>query len=108
MARWPAAGPSITCPNTEEGCAPLAQQWQKESVARIIVEATGGYEHPLVATLQAAGLPVILVNPRRSRAFAQAQGLRAQTDRIEATMLAQMGALLQRQPRTLPDEQTRQ
>ena len=75
------------------------------------MEATGApgrYEYPLIATLQAAGLPVIVVNPRRSRAFAKAQGLRAKTDRIDATMLAPMGALLQLQPRALPDEQTRQ
>ena len=32
--------------------------------ARIVVEATGGYETLLVAALQAAELPVVLVNPR--------------------------------------------
>jgi transposase len=30
----------------------------------IVVEATGGYERALVATLAAAGLPLVVVNPR--------------------------------------------
>ena len=33
--------------------------------ARIIVEATGGLETRLAAELSAAGLPIVVVNPRR-------------------------------------------
>jgi transposase len=42
--------------------------------ARIVVEATGGYETLLVASLQAAALPVVLVNPRWVRSFARGLG----------------------------------
>ena len=38
---------------------------------RIVVEATGGHERTLVAKLAEAGLPVVVVNPRRVRSFGQ-------------------------------------
>jgi transposase len=38
--------------------------------------------------LHAAGLPVAVVNPRRARLFAQAAGLLAKTDAIDAHALA--------------------
>ena len=41
----------------------------------IVLEATGGYQGPLVAALAAAALPVVVVNPRHIRAFAQAVGI---------------------------------
>jgi transposase len=51
---------------------------------RIILEATGNYEMPLAAALQASQLPVIIVNPRQVRDFARATGVLAKTDRIDA------------------------
>jgi len=53
---------------------PLAPQ----SVA---VEATGGYETVVAASLAAAGLPVVVVNPAQVRAFAQALGKRPRPTR---------------------------
>ncbi len=37
----------------------------------IVVEATGGYEAPLVAAVGLAGLPIAVVNPRQVRDFAR-------------------------------------
>ena len=54
----------------------------------VVVEATGGYEAPLVAQCAAAGLPIAVVNPRQVRAFAQAVGRTAKTDPIDAALLA--------------------
>jgi transposase len=48
------------------------------------LEATGGYETVVAATLAAAGLAVAVVNPAQVRAFAQAVGRRAKTDPIDA------------------------
>jgi transposase len=59
----------------------------------IIVEATGGYERPLVHGLLDAGLPVIRINPLRVRRFAQSRGILAKTDRIDAQVLADFGRL---------------
>ena len=67
--------------------------------AKIILEATGKYEIPLVAELQANHLPVVIVNPRQVRDFARATGVLAKTDRIDARILALFG--LQVQPEVL-------
>ncbi|MXZ23565.1 MAG: IS110 family transposase [Caldilineaceae bacterium SB0666_bin_21] len=60
--------------------------------ALIVMEATGGLEMPLATTLQAAGLPVAVVNPRQARAFGRASGQLAKTDRMDAQLLARMAA----------------
>ena len=43
----------------------------------VAVEATGGFETVVVASLAAASLPVVVVNPAQVRAFATALGRRA-------------------------------
>ncbi len=58
---------------------------------RIVVESTGGYERRLVEKLAEAGLPVIVVNPRRVRSFGQGMGILAKTDAIDARLLALFG-----------------
>ncbi|HVF22259.1 MAG TPA: transposase, partial [Pyrinomonadaceae bacterium] len=62
---------------------------------RIIIEASGGLENLLVSSLAAAGLPVIVLNPRQVRDFARATGQLAKTDRLDAFVLARLGATLQ-------------
>jgi len=75
---------------------------------RIVIEATGGYEAPLAAALYAAGLPVVVINPRWARDFARSIGQLAKTDAIDARLLAQYAALPQLKVRALPDAQTRE
>jgi len=65
----------------------------------IVVEATGGYEAPLVAELGPASLPVAVVNPRQVRDFARATGRLAKTDRLDAQALAHFGATVRPTPR---------
>ena len=71
--------------------------------ARVVLEATGGYERALVAHLQAAGITVSVVNPRRVRDFARAQGRLAKTDAIDARVLADYGAAMAPKPTAKPD-----
>lgn len=54
----------------------------------VVMEATGGDEAELAAACAAAALPVVIVNPRQVRAFAQAVGRTAKTDAIDAHLLA--------------------
>jgi transposase len=68
---------------------------KKERPVLIVLEATGGYEAELVWALQAAGLPVAAVNPRRIREFAKAIGRTAKTDPIDAQVIALYGAKLE-------------
>jgi transposase len=72
----------------------------------VVVEATGGYEAPLVAQCAAAGLPIAVVNPRQVRAFAQALGRTAKTDAIDAARLALFGARVHPTPRPIADAAT--
>jgi transposase len=76
------------CPNKPSAFAELLAELIAFRPARIVVEATGGLEKPVVAALHAAGLPVVVVNPRQVRAFAKALGQLAKTDRLDATVLA--------------------
>lgn len=69
----------------------------------IVLEATGGYEQPVVAALSAAELPVSVVDPARVRHFARATGLLAKTDRIDALVLARFAEQLRPAVRPLPD-----
>lgn len=68
--------------------------------AFVVFEATGGYDAVLRAALEASGRPFARVNPAQARAFAQACGYLAKTDRIDARMLAEMGQRLEPRPDT--------
>jgi transposase len=74
--------------NEPRPIAQLVRQVVGLEPSRIVVESTGGYERPLVAKLAEAGLPVVVVNPRRVRSFGQALGILAKTDAIDARLLA--------------------
>jgi transposase len=75
---------------------------------RIVVEATGGYELPLVGGLASAQLPVVAVNPRQVRDFARSTGRLAKTDALDAHVLAQFAAAVQPRLRPIPDAATRE
>lgn len=66
---------------------------------RVVYEPTGPYHRKLEVQLAAAGMPIVKINPRQARRFAEATGQLAKTDRLDAAMLARMGALLSLQPR---------
>ncbi|WOI48181.1 IS110 family transposase [Acidovorax sp. BLS4] len=82
--------------NEAEAHSALAAALQPLGVALVVMEATGGYEAALACALQAAGLPVAVVNPRQARDFAKSMGRLAKTDRIDARMLAEFAAVLAR------------
>ena len=70
----------------------------------IVFEATGAYHRQLEAALGAGGIPFAKVNPRQARRFAEATGRLAKTDRVDAAMLARMGAVLELEGRTPHDK----
>lgn len=95
-ARW-------TVANDERGIRTLVERLQREPPELIVLEATGGYELLCVAALSAAGLPVVVVNPRQVRDFAKATGQLAKTDRIDADILALFAERVRPEVRALPD-----
>jgi transposase len=91
--------------NTGKGLEHLLQQARQLGAERITVEASGGWQTPLVATLAEAGLPVVVVNPRQVRAYARATGKLAKTDRIDARVLCDFTLAVQPPLRPLKDAQ---
>lgn len=79
--------------NTRSGIGQLVRWLARLNAPRIVVEATGGYEEPLLDACCDAGLWVSRVNPRQARDFARATGELAKTDAIDARLLALMARL---------------
>lgn len=69
-----------------------------------VMEATGGLEMPIAATLSNAGIPAAIVNPKQIRAFATALGQHAKTDASDARVIARFGELIRPKARPLPSE----
>jgi transposase len=92
--------------NDEAGIASLVAHLQAVVPTLIVLEATGGYQRAVVAALAAAGLPIVVVNPRQARDFAKATGQLAKTDRLDARALAHFADAVRPAPRPLPDAQT--
>ena len=82
------SGAGVTVTNDEQGLRELVGRWAPWAPALIVLEATGGYEVVVAATLTSAGLPVAVVNPRQIRDFARATGQLAKTDALDAAVIA--------------------
>jgi transposase len=92
--------------NDASGIAALVARLDHRQPTLIVLEATGGSERPVTASLVAAGLPVAVVNPRQIRDFAKATGKLAKTDTLDAQVLAHFAAAVRPVPRPLPDAGT--
>jgi len=77
-------------PTTEQGLDEMVTRLAKLDMPRAVVEASGGYEAPVLYALHDGSIDVVLVQPRRARQFAKAMGMLAKTDEIDAVVLAKM------------------
>lgn len=80
--------------NDKRGFVRLIRWLKTWPIKQVVLEASGGYERAALDVLHAAGLPMVRINPARARRFAQGTGRAAKTDRLDATVLAQMAHLL--------------
>jgi transposase len=94
----------FSVPNDDVGHKELRKRLLKLKPERVVLEPTGGYEARIVQVLVAAKLPVVVVNARQVRNFAQALGRLAKTDRIDADVLAHFGEANHPEIRAFPDE----
>jgi len=69
------------------------------SVERIVIEATGRYEHAFVDMALDKDLPVVIANPLQVRRYAGAIGQLAKTDEIDSRLIAEYAAIIQPQVR---------
>lgn len=88
-------------PNDRSGLIDLLDWLRPLACARIVFEASGGYEQDLLEALSAAGMPAVRLSARRPRALATALALKAKTDRLDARVLA-IAAQWLPAPATLP------
>lgn len=94
--------------NDAGGHSLLLKRFQEQRPTLIVLEATGGYEMAVVAMLAAAGLPVVVANPRQVRDYAKATGRLAKTDAMDAEILALFGEAVKPPVRPITDEGTRE
>jgi transposase len=92
-------------PNDDTSIAALVSHLEAAHPTLIVLEATGGFQRAVVAALAAAGLPVVVVNPRQTRDFAKATGQLAKTDALDARALAHFAEAVRPTPRPLPSAQ---
>lgn len=84
--------------NNPEGIAQFIEDMQKVQPKLIAMEATGGYERRAAKALTDAGFSVAIVNPTRVRRFAEAIGVLAKTDKIDAKMIAKYASIANPEP----------
>lgn len=101
----PACGKAQRIANNENAAARLAGDLAGRDVI-VVMEATGPYDRTLRSALDAAKARYARVNPARARRFAQAAGLLAKTDAVDAKMLAALGSALTLEP-DRPEEECR-
>jgi len=80
--------------NSKDGIGRLKRLLAGHAVTLVVMEATGKHHRLTHRSLSQSGIAVAVVNPLRSRLFAEAIGTRAKTDRVDAKMLAILGDAL--------------
>ena len=91
--------------NSPEGIKRLKRSLKAHDVARVAMEATGKFHRCAHRGLHAEGFAVAVVNPLRSRLFAEAMGALAKTDRVDGRMLAILAESLE--PDAIPPQSER-
>jgi transposase len=81
-------GSSLRVSNDAQGHRQLKRWLAKNHVRLIAIEATGKWHRLVHRSLHANGFKVAIINPLRARLFAEAIGLLAKTDQLDARMLA--------------------
>jgi transposase len=74
--------------NSAAGHSSLLAWLRQHRVRRVGIEASGGYEQAVVATLRRAGVVVVLFQPLQVRAYARFTLQLAKNDKIDAALIA--------------------
>ena len=76
----------------QEGYAKLKEALGAPDDMLVVMEATGHYWENLFFWLSDQGFSIALINPLRTRRFAEEDLVRAKTDNVDALQLARFGA----------------
>jgi transposase len=93
--------------NRAEGHAALVAWLRQHRVKRVGIEASGGYEQPVVTELRRQRFVVVVFQPAQVRAYAKFHSQRAKNDKIDAALIAACTAAVRKihaapDPRLLP------
>ena len=78
----------FTVDRDPHGLAGLVRRLHKAGVGQVALEASGDYERSVIERLEVDDFVVHLLNPARVRLFAEAAGILAKTDPIDARVIA--------------------
>lgn len=93
----------LSQPSAPEGHAAMIAWMQAHDVKLAVMEASGGYERAWAQALEAAGIAVRIVDPKRVRHFAKSAGRLAKNDPIDAEMIAWFAETFADAPPRAPD-----
>ena len=82
--------------NTAEGHKTLLEWLRRHKVKRIGIEASGGYELPVVTELRRNRFVVVVFQPARVRAYAKFHSQLAKNDKMDATLIAACTAVVKK------------
>jgi transposase len=101
------SGPSFAMPRDDPDLKELVVRLRGVALALFVLEATGGFEVTVTATITIAiaGLPLTVVNPRQIRDFARATGRLSKTDRLDAEIIFLFAEPVRPEPRPIADAQ---
>jgi transposase len=88
--------------NGRDGIEHIVDRLREAGIDKVVLEAIGPYAQPVVTRLVAAGFAVGLVNPRRIKAFREAEGKSAKTDRLDAALIARFAVKMTDALRPVP------
>ena len=91
-------------PNSRDGIKTILARLARAGIRHIVLEAIGSYAAPLVQALVARGFAVGVVNPKRIKAFREAEGKRAKNDRLDARLIARFALVMTDAIRPLPSQ----
>jgi len=94
--------------NTTSGHRQLIERIVKLGSPAVVLEASGGYERRVCEALQDVGLAVTVAQPGCVRNFAKSLKVLAQTDEIDAQVIARFGEATQPSPTPRTAENVRQ
>ena len=86
---------ALSVDNCRAGWRAVVRHLAGLGVARVAIEASGGYERGVVAHLRQAGFVVLVVQPLQVKAWARLHLRRAKNDAIDAALIAACAALLE-------------
>lgn len=81
--------------NNSEGIKRILKRLAHYRVLRLVMEATGRYEFELAQAAYSKGLPVCIIKPSAIRQYAKADNRLAKTDKLDAQLIAEYGAIMQ-------------